>query len=340
MQIGPMEFEKRELRDAGRLALQSAAAAAAQFALMQAFGMPEKFVGVLSAVLVVQPTVGHTLGASRDRIAATLLGSALGVLCLVALPGGYGTAVALAACMLVINFIAGFFPQWRYGVVAAVALALGSENDLLQTSVDRGIAISLGALVGTLISFVVWPDRAVKRAERHLREALCATADRLDIAVENARDDEDRDSDDARRRYHRAITSARDAADGIRLGDKRDVRRRIEKCERLYNSVLILNRVAEETDRVTGESEQLAEAVETIRRGGHELTVAIAEREASPDEIERALASMREAIEQAREATAEPSDESERRAHVIRNGLVFGLGEVADCLEAFSDPES
>jgi uncharacterized membrane protein YccC len=163
----------------------------------------------LSAVLVVQPTVGHTLGASLDRIVATLVGSVLGLLCLLILPGGYGTAVALGLCMFGVNLLAGFFPQWRYGVVAAVALALGSSENILETAMDRALAIGIGAVLGTVVTLVVWPDRAIVRAKRHLRLALHAITDRLDAAVDSASGGAHDDASQARRRYHKHMENAR-----------------------------------------------------------------------------------------------------------------------------------
>jgi uncharacterized membrane protein YgaE (UPF0421/DUF939 family) len=100
-----------ELRDTARLAIQSACAATVTFLAMQWAGLPEKFVGVLSSVLVVQPSAGNTIGAAWDRILATLIGCIIGIVCLTLLPGGYGTAVALAVAMLAMNAVAGFRPE-------------------------------------------------------------------------------------------------------------------------------------------------------------------------------------------------------------------------------------
>ncbi len=318
--------------DASRLALQSAVAAAGLFAIMQAFGMPEKFVGVLSAVLVVQPTVGHTLGASMDRVVATLVGSGLGVLCLVLLPGGYGTAITLGVCMLAMNFISGFFPQWRYGVVAAVALALGSENDVLQTATERAVAIGLGAALGTVVTLIVWPDRASRRTSLHGRLALRAIADRLNKAVDSARGRGDEDQSPARREYHSRMESARNAAEGIRIGDREAVQDRLEKIERLYNSVLMVNRVAEETDTATEGSKDLSGSVETIRRCSQEIIEAFAGDEEPP---EGHMDTIWSALQTAREAASEA--ETEPREHVMRNALVFALGELADSLQSLVD---
>lgn len=325
-----INVSKREVRDSARLALQSAAAAAAMFILMQSIGLPEKFVGVLSAVLVVQPSVGGTLGEAWDRFAATLVGSALGIVCLIALPQGYGTAFALAFSMLVINAVAGFRPEWRYGVVAAVALALGSESDATQTAIDRSIAIGAGVVVGVVISLIVWPDTAAKRAGRHVRSALRASADRLDAAVGGALGEEEQEDKRARRRYHENIESARKAAAGVRFGNADKLRKQIEHVERLYNSALILDRVAEETDKAGGSTGDFRDKIDTLREKGCKIAKSIADGEAAEngdlEEIKILLGEVRDSV-------IKGPDDQAARDHIFANTLVFGLGEMVDSLE-------
>lgn len=337
--ISVPDVSKREAQDAVRLAVQSAAAAAATFLGMQALGLPEKFVGVLSAVLVVQPTVGNTLGEAMNRFIATVVGSLVGVVCLFLLPGGYGTALALAVSMLVMNAIAGIRPEWRYGVVAAVALSLGSEANALEAAQERGVAIGGGALIGALASIVVWPDSATKRARRHLETALRAASARLDDAIDGAQGKKSERGQEERRRYHSNIESARRAAEEIRFDDGEEIRTRIENAEKLYNSVLILNRVAEETDDAADGGNGYRDQVEEIRslccKVAEGLAEGDAEQDGRLDEIDDALATVRDA---ASDTSADPAE------HVLKNALVFGLGEVRDSLralvEAFQDDQS
>lgn len=326
----PIDVSREDLRDAARLSLQSAIAAAALFVAMQAVGMPEKFVGVLSAVLVVQPTVGNTLAEAWDRVAATAVGSLIGVTALVALPGGYGTAVALAVSMAVMNAAAAFRPDWRYGVVAAVALSLRSDSDVFQTAQDRALAIALGAGVGVVTALVVWPDRASKRAHRHLRGALRAARTRLERAVERALGESEETASEARESFHSRLDAARSAAAGIWLGDEAAVRRRIDRTERLYNSILILHRVAEETDRALAEDDPLRERVETILECGCATLDALVE----DDRDAARLQEIEDELDRIQDA-GRPDDSEHWHA------LVFGLGEVRDSLrellEAFDE---
>lgn len=330
------KISKREARDAARLAIQSAAAAAAMFSIMEATGLPEKFVGVLSAVLVVQPSIGNTLVKAWERFAATLVGCLIGAACLVLMPDGYGTAGALALSMLAMNAVAGFRPGWRYGVVAAVALALGSDTDILSTALDRSIAIGIGVLVGVIVSLIIWPDSADKRAARYLRSALRAAADCLDQAIGAAASDEPSDLSDDRSRYLSAIGSARDAAANIRFSDREPVRSRIRTVERFYHAVLILERVTDERVNLTQGIDELVEPIRTIRACSCEIARGVADGEFGHDER---VASIGEALKTLRDRVVRGGDDPYR--HEYRNALLFGLDEIEDSvrqlLEQFGD---
>lgn len=327
MQIPFFDVSKREALDAARLALQSAIAAAAMFLIMRYFDRPEEFVGILSAVLVVQPSAGTTIGAARDRFLATLIGSLIGIACLFALPSGYGTAAALAFSMLMMNGVAAFRPDWRYGVVAAVALALGAENEMTQTALDRGIAIGIGVLVGALTTLIVWPDSARHRARRHLHQALRAIADFLDTSVKEARGEE-ADDQTARTRYHTNIENARSAASAIRIADKDDDVARVELVEKVYNSVLILNRVADATDAAADETKAMREDVDTIRVAGCEIAKGITDGETDhQDRIKK----IQDTLKRVRKAVEENG--SSPQAKMFDYALIFGLEQVADTLE-------
>src|SRR5690606_7330121 len=161
-----------------------------------------------------------------------------------------------ALSMLVLNAIAAFRPGWRYGAVAAVALSLQpEEGEALGVIVPRLLAIGVGAVVGTASSLIVWPENSSRRAERHLRDALHAITECLDCAGLAASGSE-ADSGDAWSRYHFNVRQAHVAAKSARFHKPAGLLDRIQHVERLYNSVLILDRVAEESTTVgTGSSD-------------------------------------------------------------------------------------
>jgi uncharacterized membrane protein YccC len=235
------DFDHQQTRDAFRLGLQSAVAATLCYIIIKWMGSDDAFLAVLSAVLIVQPSIGRTVSAGWERLLATLVGSAIGLVCLFLLPNGYGVAVALAIVMFVMNFIAGFRSNWRYGVVAAVALALADTSGDIDVAQARAIAIGIGIVVGIGVSLIVWPESAAKRAARHRRQALRAAADRYEWAL---KDEEDSDrSEAARQKFHQSLSSCRTVAGAAKSTQKDRLHATIESIQELYNSIIFLDRV-------------------------------------------------------------------------------------------------
>lgn len=122
------------------------------------------------------------------------------------------TSTALALSLLVVRGVAGLRPDWTYGAVAAVAVALAPEANAVDTAGARALAIGLGAATGVLLSLPAWPDRAEARFERHFKKAMQATAARLDDALEAATEEgreaapPDHVSD-----YHKALQQVQEA---------------------------------------------------------------------------------------------------------------------------------
>lgn len=332
MSIPFFDISRRELRDASRLALQSAVAAAAMYSFMLAAGLPEKFVGILSAVLVVQPSVGTTLGQAWDRVAATLVGCLIGGACLYLLPDGYGTAAALALSMLAMNALAGFRPSWRYGVVAAVALALGSDGEVLTTAIERSMSIGIGVLIGIAVCLIVWPERSTTRASRFLRSALNAAADSLHHALASAGVDSDRATTVARSRYLNDIREAREAIDSVRIADNDKLKRELDAVERFHHAVVLLNRLGEKTDDITRDREAMLEPIRTIREASCEVARDLADGgRGDPSKLE----TMRGSLTELREMVAGHDDDA--TSHEFRNALVFALDEIEDSIQSLVD---
>ncbi|MEL6297227.1 MAG: FUSC family protein [Pseudomonadota bacterium] len=312
------------------LAVQSAAAVAITFVVMRTLGMSEMFVGALSAVLVIQPSVGNTLSAAIDRALATFVGSVIGVLTIFAIPFGYGTAVSLAITMFVINLAAGFRPDWRYGVVAGVAIALGAESNAIDTALDRFLAIMLGGGIGVAVALLVWPETASRRTGRKLRTALHACADLLSGKISKAAGVAgDEDTDDARQRYTSAISEARTAADGVQLADSSPLEQRIDQVEKLYTSIVLIERIGDASkDSSVADHEDLQNALTDFRETACDVIKSIAE---DAERDDGAFDALQSKLDQARGSVRQDSDD--RFGSMLDNALAFALGEIALSLE-------
>ena len=260
------QYDQLALKDALRLAIQGALAASLTYTAMQTLGLQEYFVAILTAIFILSRTPDGSLGMGIDRIASTILGSAIGVVCLILLPYGWGTAVSLAVTMFILNGIAALRPAWQYGTVAAVALSLGSENDAVQTSIDRGLGIAVGVSVGMAVSLLVWPEFARKRYTNHRSRALSALADRLAQLSKAAVSDADPVSSDSDDRYRKAMRDAKSALENARFGADHQEREDLLRIERIYGSIIVLDRALEDGWNAGDAPHDLLENVEQALR--------------------------------------------------------------------------
>lgn len=315
-------FDQKNI-DAARFALQSAVAAAAAFAAVHWTGLGEEFVTVISAVFVVQPSVGGTASTGWNRIFATVLGTAIGFALLYLLPTDWGTIIALGVAMLVVNLIAAFNIDWRYGAIPAAAIALGSATETWQTALDRGVAIGLGAAVGLIISLIIWPDTAMSRTRRHIRTAIQAIARRLDNVVALAAHDGGEEDLSPQRNFHRNLDSARETASRLRKKNREPVNDIIDAVEALYNSVLVIGRAVTSEEDAPADGTELADAFERCREAGRTAICALVDGSCDTD---KAIDDYKSCIDEVRGSLDESAmDDGDR---IRRAALIFGLYEV------------
>lgn len=258
-------LSKHQARDAVRLGLQSAVAAAVVYGLMQSMSIPEKFVGVLSAVLVIETSIGESIGNSTDRFLATIVGCLIGISCLYLMPSGYGVIGGLAISMFVMNGISAFKPTWRYGVVAAVALSINPAENPMTVAWDRSIAIGLGVVIGTLAAIVVWPDKSSSRAWRHIKLAQACIADYLEDAVdESISNKHDTDFDTYANRYSTHISAARSLTAQVRFSDNDKLKEALEATDNLNHAVTLIKTISGKTDNVHKDSKDVKDVIATV----------------------------------------------------------------------------
>ncbi|MFD0986092.1 FUSC family protein [Methyloligella solikamskensis] len=324
-----LRLTKEQALHAGRTGLQAAVAVAATFVAMRALGMPEKFVGLISAIFVLQPSVGNTLVTAIDRLLATIVGSVVGALCISLIPYGYGTAVSLAVTMFAINAIAGIRPDWQYGVVAGLAIALGGDGNTMETALDRFWAIALGGSIGVAVSLIVWPDTGNKRTRRKLSTALMACSELLDTMIAAVAGGKAEEVDHAMQNYSSAIGEARAAAEGVVLADSKPLENRIDQTEKLYTSILMLKRVTEANDsQAIADQPAMREAIDGFRCCAGDLVEQLAREETLTDD---ALDTLKDDLEKVRACAM--NDSEERFEVLLDNALMFGLGEIVLSIE-------
>ena len=320
---------KHKIRDSFRLGIQSAIAVSITYVTMTQFDLPEMFVGLLSAVLVVDTSIGHTLGLARQRLLSTAVGSAIGFVCVTILPWGVGTPIALGLSMFIINAVSYFKSEWRYGVVAAVALSLGSENNAMETSVDRLISIAIGVATGILVSFIVWPHKAETRAMIHARTALGAICKRFNSALESTREKDDEGHEKISDEVHKSLRLAQSCADATKFNDAVRIKEILNNIEKLYNSILIIHRVAQRSkDDISDDSSGIKEDSNNVQEQACEIITCMADQEEVSDSQ---LCELVENVDKILEGVVISDD---AKTNVLRQGFVFGITEIRDSIKA------
>jgi len=158
-----------------RQAVRGAIAAIAAYVLAEACGLPKGYWSVLTAVIVMQATLGATLSATVDRLLGTMLGAAFGVVgALLAGSSQLRTGVVLLFVMLLTVYIAARRPSLRLGSVTAAIVLLSdpSHADPLGAAFQRVAEIGLGAVVGVLAALLILPARARDHLRGTSAEAL------------------------------------------------------------------------------------------------------------------------------------------------------------------------
>ena len=145
----------------GRSALRMLVAALGAYICTAMIHLPGPYSAVITTLIVARPHSGGVLRASFERLAATLLGA--GLACgvtfgrLLHIPELLLIAVALAPLALV----AAHNSAYRTAMIAAVIVlsAPAASGAPLYVAGARMLGVSLGAVIGALVSITILPSR-------------------------------------------------------------------------------------------------------------------------------------------------------------------------------------
>jgi uncharacterized membrane protein YccC len=146
-----------------RHAVRITVAAVAASELTALFGLSPGYWAVITTLIVMQASLGGTMGAAADRVLATMAGAVAG-----AIGAWLQAALSLPQSVVIILICAPMAmlamerPSFRLApVTAAMILMMGSsESAALRTAVERMLEIALGCLIGVLTAHFVLPNRA------------------------------------------------------------------------------------------------------------------------------------------------------------------------------------
>lgn len=170
-----------------RAALQIAVGAVVAFYLATALQLPHPYWSVISAIVVIQTSVGGgVLTVARDRAIGTVAGAVVGGLVAFVRPEGVNWMMAtLAAATAGLAFFAAGRPWLKIApVTAAIVIAGGAGPEgPASLALDRVMEILVGSGIGVIAILLLFPHHARQAFRLQAREAAGKAAALLDLVI-------------------------------------------------------------------------------------------------------------------------------------------------------------
>jgi fusaric acid resistance family protein len=164
------------------LAVRVTVSATAAYVIATALHLLLPLWAVLTSLIVTQMSVGRSLKATRDYMLGTVGGALYGGTIAVMIP--YSSEAGLLGLLVLavapLAFIAAINPSLNAATVTAVIVLLVPtmhHADPLTSAIDRVSEVSVGAITGLLVSFLVLPSRAVSQIRASAARLLELIAD-------------------------------------------------------------------------------------------------------------------------------------------------------------------
>ena len=165
-----------------RLAVRIVIASVAAFVVGHLLGLQQSQWAVLTAVIVMQASVGASLKAMLDRFVGTVGGGVWGVTVSLGLRHGISMPLwlALAVGVAPLALLTAFRPAYRVAPITAIILLLTPNLQALgpvQSALQRLLEIGVGSVIALLVSLFVLPARAHGALAQAVSQALTAMAE-------------------------------------------------------------------------------------------------------------------------------------------------------------------
>ena len=162
--LGPLRGHQTQLALAIRLAI----AAVTAYAIARALHLLLPLWAVLTALIVTQMSVGRSLKATRDYMLGTIGGAVYGGAIAILIPhsGEGGLLALLVLAVAPLAFVGAINPSLSAATVTAVIVLLVpamNNTNPLDSTIDRLLEVTVGAVTGLVVSFLVLPSRAISQ---------------------------------------------------------------------------------------------------------------------------------------------------------------------------------
>lgn len=172
-----------------RLALRVTIAGVLAYAVTRFFDMPQGYWAVITAVVVMQASVGGSLKAAIERFSGTLAGAVYGGVIAAFIP--HDSALTLGISIIVALFplalLAAVRPAFRVAPITSLIMLLpptGQAIGPLASAIDRVLEITLGNIVGVLVAVFVLPARAHTLMTEAAAKVVSLNADLVTVFID------------------------------------------------------------------------------------------------------------------------------------------------------------
>jgi uncharacterized membrane protein YccC len=139
--------------------LRTTTAAVASLLIVRLFKLPESYWAAITTMIVMQSTLGATVTISKQRLAGTALGAAMGALFATFMGRSiavYGVGIFL--CGVICALLHTERSAYRYaGITLTIVMLIAHTQSAWIIAIHRFIEISLGILVSLLVT-AIWPE--------------------------------------------------------------------------------------------------------------------------------------------------------------------------------------
>jgi uncharacterized membrane protein YccC len=228
---------------------------AAAYGVIKLLGLPQGWWAVITAILVVQTSVGGSFKAALDRLWGTIAGAVYGAIVAVAIPHttSIGLAVAIVVAILPLAYLAAVNAAFRVAPVTALIVLLpiyGHAGNPLVSAGERIFEIIIGNVVALAVTLIILPARAHGQLREAAARVVRLNADLLDMLVsglfETGRPGLQAMHASIRAALKRSETAAEEAARErqMRVSDERDPEPVIRTLYRVRHDLIMIGRAA------------------------------------------------------------------------------------------------
>jgi len=169
-----------------RLAARMIAACSIAYGLGVALGLQQNQWAVLTAIIVMQASVGGSLKAMLDRLVGSLGGAVAGVIVSIGLHrlGLASPGLALAVGLPPLTLLAAIKPAYRVTPITFIILILTPNLQQLgpvESAYQRMLEIAVGSAIALAVSLTILPARAHDALAQAVSQALVAMAELMKV---------------------------------------------------------------------------------------------------------------------------------------------------------------